>query len=158
RRIRQLKRPGDIAVVSIHWGGNWGYRVSDDQIRFAHMLVDGGADVVHGHSSHHPRPLEVYRGKLVLYGCGDFIDDYEGITGYEEYRDDLRLMYFVAVAPGTGELAGIRMVPMRARRMRLCHATAGDARWLRTVLDRAGADFGSHVVLDQDGALSLERP
>jgi hypothetical protein len=27
----------------------------------------------------------VYRGKLILYGCGDFIDDYEGIGGYEQY-------------------------------------------------------------------------
>ncbi|MDX3228029.1 CapA family protein [Streptomyces sp. ME19-01-6] len=158
RRIRQLKRPGDIAVVSVHWGGNWGYHVSGDQVRFAHALVDGGADVVHGHSSHHPRPLEVYRGKLVLYGCGDFIDDYEGITGYEEYRDDLRLLYFVAVAPDTGELAGIRMVPMRARRMRLCHATLGDSRWLRAVLDRVSSAFGSGVVLDRDGALSLRHP
>ena len=67
----------------------------------------------------------MYRGKLVLYGCGDFIDDYEGITGYEEYRDDLRLLYLVAVAPDTGELAGIRMVPMRARRMRLRFAWWG---------------------------------
>ena len=49
------------------------------QIRFAHRLIDAGVDVVHGHSSHHPRPIEVYRGKLILYGCGDTIDDYEGI-------------------------------------------------------------------------------
>ena len=34
---------------------------------------------MHGHSSHHPRPIEVYRGKLILYGCGDLVDDYEGI-------------------------------------------------------------------------------
>ena len=39
----------------------------------------GGIDVVHGHSSHHPRPIEVYQRRLILYGCGDFIDDYEGI-------------------------------------------------------------------------------
>ncbi|MEU1666461.1 CapA family protein [Streptomyces sparsogenes] len=157
RRLRQLKRPGDLAVVSIHWGGNWGYRVSGDQIRFAHALIDGGVDVVHGHSSHHPRPLEVYRGKLVLYGCGDFIDDYEGITGYEEYRDDLRLLYFVALAPDTGRLAGLRMVPMRARRMRLRYATSGDARWLRAALDRVSAPFGSRVDLARDGALGLRR-
>mgnify|MGYP001558666949 CR=1 FL=1 len=39
-----------------------------------------GIDIVHGHSSHHLRRIEVYRGKLVLYGCGDFLDDYEGIS------------------------------------------------------------------------------
>ena len=54
-----------------------------DQVRFAHRLIDGGVDLVHGHSSHHPRPIEVFRGKLVLYGCGDCINDYEGISGHQ---------------------------------------------------------------------------
>jgi Bacterial capsule synthesis protein PGA_cap len=40
--------------------------VGSDQVRFAHRLIDGGVDVIHGHSSHHPRPIEVYRGKLIL--------------------------------------------------------------------------------------------
>jgi len=34
--------------------------------------------------------------RLILYGCGDFLNDYEGIRGYEEYRGDLALMYFGA--------------------------------------------------------------
>jgi poly-gamma-glutamate synthesis protein (capsule biosynthesis protein) len=37
--------------------------------------------------------MEVYKGKLILYGCGDFLNDYEGIGGYEYYRDGLALMY-----------------------------------------------------------------
>lgn len=32
-----------------------------------------GADIVHGHSSHHMKGCELYRGKLVAYGCGDLI-------------------------------------------------------------------------------------
>jgi poly-gamma-glutamate capsule biosynthesis protein CapA/YwtB (metallophosphatase superfamily) len=118
-RVRQAKRPGDVVVASIHWGSNWGYDVSEAQIRFAHGLIDGGVDVVHGHSSHHPRPVEIYRGELILYGCGDFIDDYEGIAGYETYRDDLRLLYLVSVDPDTGKLVGSRMMPMQARQMRV---------------------------------------
>ena len=70
-RVRGRKRQGDVAVVSIHWGDNWGYEVPDAHVRFAHRLLDGGVDLIHGHSSHHPRPVEIYR--LVLYGCGDFI-------------------------------------------------------------------------------------
>ena len=85
-QVRAARRPGDVAVVSIHWGSNWGYDVDADQVRFARALIDGGADLVHGHSSHHPRPIEVFRGKLILYGCGDFINDYEGITGHRAYR------------------------------------------------------------------------
>jgi poly-gamma-glutamate synthesis protein (capsule biosynthesis protein) len=154
-RVRAAKRPGDVAVVSIHWGGNWGYDVAADQVGFAHRLIDGGVDVVHGHSSHHPRPVEVFRGKLVLYGCGDCIDDYEGITGYEKYRDDLRLLYFASVEPGTGELAALRMAPMQARQMRLHRASEADSQWLRTVLQRASHRFGSRVDLQPDGMLAL---
>ncbi|RLV04295.1 hypothetical protein CTZ27_09960 [Streptomyces griseocarneus] len=154
-RIRERKRPGDIAVVSVHWGSNWGYAVPPDDVRFAHALVDGGADLVHGHSSHHPRPMEVYRGRLVLYGCGDLVDDYEGITGYERYRDDLRLLHLVRVDPGTGRTTDVRMTPLRARRLRLLHATPDDAAWLRAVLDRACRDFGARVAREPDNTLTL---
>ncbi len=156
-RVRQVKRPGDIIIASVHWGSNWGYELPKNQIRFAHSMIDGGVDVVHGHSSHHPRPVEVYHGKLILYGCGDFIDDYEGISGYHAYRDDLRLMYFVAVRPHTNELAATRMVPMQARRMRLWRACDQDSRWLRDVLDRVSRGFGVRVDLEPDGALVLRR-
>ena len=49
-------------------GSNWGYGMEPDQVRFAHQLIHGGVDLIHGHSSHHPRPIEVFRGRLVLYG------------------------------------------------------------------------------------------
>ncbi|WP_031482243.1 CapA family protein [Streptomyces bicolor] len=153
RHIRQVKRAGDIVVVSVHWGSNWGYLVPRGQRRFAHALVDGGADVVHGHSSHHPRPVEVYRKRLILHGCGDFIDDYEGIPGYEAYRDDLRIAYFVTVAADTGALTDLRMTPLLARRMRLEPAPPEDRAWLRDTLDRIS--YGTHLTLDADGALTL---
>lgn len=108
-----------------------------------------------GHSSHHPRPIEAYRGKLILYGCGDCIDDYEGITGYQAYRDDLRLLYFASLDPGTGRLAALRMAPMQARQMRLHHAPAADRQWLTAVLDRISHDFGSRVDLRAGGMLAL---
>lgn len=155
RRIHELARPGDLVVVSIHWGSNWGHEVPQRQVEFAHALVDGGVDVVHGHSSHHPRPIEVYRGRLILYGCGDLVDDYEGITGHERYRDDLRLLYVASVEPGTGALAALRMTPLRARRLRLRYAAREDAAWLRDMFGRTGERFGSEVDLAPDGALTL---
>lgn len=59
--------------------------------------------------------IELYHKRLILYGCGDFINDYEGITGYERYRDDLALMYFVEVNPSNGEVASVRLTPMQVR-------------------------------------------
>jgi poly-gamma-glutamate synthesis protein (capsule biosynthesis protein) len=153
RRVGRVRRPGDVVVVSVHWGSNWGHLVPRDQVRFAHDLVDGGVDVVHGHSSHHPRRIEVYRERLVLYGCGDFIDDYEGISGYEEYRDDLRLVFLAAVEAGTGRLCGLRLVPLRARRMRLEHPDGRDRAWLRATLDAFAV--GAAVVPGPDGTFEV---
>jgi poly-gamma-glutamate synthesis protein (capsule biosynthesis protein) len=157
RQIVQARQPGDLTVVSAHWGGNWGYRVPADQISFAHRLVDGGVHLVHGHSSHHPRPVEVYRGKLILYGCGDLIDDYEGISGHKQYRHDLRLLYLARLNSTSGELVELRMAPLQARQMRLHRASRRDAVWLRTELDKVSRRFGSRIDLGSDGMFSLRR-
>jgi poly-gamma-glutamate capsule biosynthesis protein CapA/YwtB (metallophosphatase superfamily) len=151
-RVLELKGPGDIAVVSIHWGSNWGYGVDSAQIRFAHRLIDAGVDVVHGHSSHHPRPIEVYRGRLIMYGCGDTIDDYEGIGTFEAFRHELRLLYFASV-----ETAGsvLKMVPMRMRRMRLERAPDEDAEWLRATVEEMSERFGTHINNVPDGVLTV---
>ena len=154
-RVRRVRRPSDVVVASIHWGSNWGYGVEADQVRFAHRLVDGGVDVVFGHSSHHPRPVEVHRGKLIFYGCGDLINDYEGIRGHEEYRDDLRLLYLVDVDPVAGDLLALRMAPLQARRLRLHRASTGDANWLRAVLDRISRPRGVRIDLEPGGLLAL---
>jgi poly-gamma-glutamate capsule biosynthesis protein CapA/YwtB (metallophosphatase superfamily) len=155
RRARAAKRPGDVVVVSLHWGSNWGYGVDAEQVRFARRLVAGGVDLVHGHSSHHLRPVEVYGGRLILYGCGDLINDYEGVAGHEEYRVDLRLLYFASLQPGTGTLAALRMAPMQARKLRLHRAAAADAQWLAAALEGASRRFGSRVDPQPDGLLAL---
>lgn len=152
-RALALKGHGDIAVVSVHWGSNWGYDVDSAQIRFAHRLIDAGIDVVHGHSSHHPRPIEVYRGRLILYGCGDTIDDYEGISTFEAFRHELRLLYFASIDSQSGSV--LRMVPMRMRRMRLERAPDRDAEWLRATVAEMSRRFGTRVESAPDGVLTV---
>lgn len=153
--IRRVRRAGDVVVVSIHWGGNWGYAVPEAHVRFAHGLVRAGADLVHGHSSHHVRPVEVFEGRLILYGCGDFLNDYEGISGYEEFRDDLALMYFPALDPSTGRLSDLCLLPMRIRNLRLNRASREEAAWLRDTLNGESRRFGFHVALREDRGFEL---
>ncbi|WP_207782688.1 CapA family protein [Phytoactinopolyspora limicola] len=146
-RIASVKRAGMVVVVSVHWGGNWGYDVPAEQTDFARRMIDAGADVVHGHSSHHPRPVGVYRGRMILYGCGDLINDYEGISGHEEYRDELRLLYLARIEASTGALVRLWMLPMRSRRMRLERAAGADIAWLASKLDEVSADHGAGVAI-----------
>lgn len=154
-RVAAEARAGDIVIVSLHWGGNWGYDVSPSKTRFAHRLLDGDVTLVHGHSSHHPRPIEVYKNKLVLYGCGDFITDYEGIHGHEEYRGGLALMYFPTVHVDSGALIALRMTPMRMRRLQATNATRADAEWVARTVTRASRQFGGRAELVSRGVPEL---
>ncbi|UCD76692.1 MAG: CapA family protein [Phycisphaerales bacterium] len=154
--VEHHARDGDVVVFSIHWGGNWGYRIPGEQIEFARRLIDeAGVDIVHGHSSHHVKGLEVYNDRLILYGSGDFLNDYEGIAGHERYRPDLTLMYFPTVDASTGALTGLRMTPMQIRNFRLHRADRNDAAWLRDVLNRESEAFGARVLLQDDGTLTV---
>ncbi|PZF98148.1 CapA family protein [Micromonospora deserti] len=153
-RIAAVAGPDDLVLVSVHWGGNWGYDVPAEHVDFARRLVDAGVDVVHGHSSHHPRPVEVYRQRLILYGCGDLVDDYEGISGQEAYRPQLRLLWLPALDPD-GRLRALRAAPVRIRRMRLERAAPDEARWLADLLNGFGPPYARGFDLDAGGLVGL---
>jgi poly-gamma-glutamate synthesis protein (capsule biosynthesis protein) len=156
RQVAGHKQPGDIVIASMHWGGNWGYEISQGEQRFARELVDHcGVDVVHGHSSHHPRGIEVYKNKPIIYGCGDLLNDYEGIRGHTEYRPDLALMYF-PVFNGSAHLSGFTLTPMQIKRFRLQRPAADDIDWLAAVLDREGSRLGTRVVRERDARLTVK--
>ncbi|MEP9410683.1 MAG: CapA family protein [Candidatus Brocadia sp.] len=155
--VLKVKQRGDIVIASIHWGDNWGYEIPHEQIQFAHMLIDyAGIDIVHGHSSHHVKGIEVYRERPIIYGCGDFLNDYEGISGYESFRGDLGFMYFAYMEPASGKLVRFHMTPTQIKRFKVNLASAPDAVWLRDVLNREGKRFGTHSVLNRDNTLILK--
>ncbi len=157
RQAESARRPGDLLVASIHWGGNWGYAVPREQRNFAHALIDrAGFHVVHGHSSHHAKGIEVYKGCPILYGCGDFLTDYEGISGYEAFRDDLAVLYLCRFCPSTGRLSALTLVPYQIRNFRLNAISPEDAVWLRDVLARESARFGTGLSLEADATLSVQ--
>lgn len=157
KEIIAFKEPGDIIVFSIHWGGNWGYGISSHQKAFAYELIDeADVDIIYGHSSHHPMGMEVYSDRLIIYGAGDFINDYEGISGHEQYRGDLTLMYFPEIEKETGKLLSLKMVPMQIEKFRLNHAARKDAEWLQERLDRESEKLGSGVRIDGEGVLWLD--
>lgn len=153
--IRSSKEEGDIAIVSLHWGSNWGYEVPVEQRRFAHALIDeAGVDLVWGHSSHHPRPIEVYRGRLILYGVGDFLKDASGASGHEAYRPHLAALYLPRLAPD-GRLSELRLWPLHVHLFRLKRAGVLDCHWLARALSHECRRHGTGLELLADGSLRL---
>jgi poly-gamma-glutamate capsule biosynthesis protein CapA/YwtB (metallophosphatase superfamily) len=136
--IKNYKQRDDLILFSIHWGSNWGYEIPASFRSFAHGLIDiAKVDVIFGHSSHHPRSIEVYKDKPILYGCGDFINDYEGISGYEKYRGDLTLMYFLDFDSETLKFEKMTLVPLQIKKLRLHRASNEDSKWLLQTLNQS---------------------
>jgi len=158
RRIKAARESDrDLVIVSIHWGGNWGYHIPQPHQDFAHRLIDeADVAIVHGHSSHHVKGIEVYKGRLILYGCGDLITDYEGIRGHEDFRGDLGLLYLPQLDPATGALAALTMQPTQMRRLQLCRPSDDDVSWLRDSLDWEGRSFGTTTEITRQGMLRLD--
>ena len=94
-------------------------------------------------------------GKLILYGCGAFLNDCEGTSVYDEFRDDLALMYLSALEHATGRLVDLVLVPMRIRHFRMNHASREDAAWLRDAINRASRGFGVRIELSDTPHLEL---
>ncbi|WP_212524320.1 CapA family protein [Actibacterium sp. MT2.3-13A] len=156
-RVAPLRRPGDLLILSVHWGANWGFDVPFRQREMARALIDrAGVDLVFGHSSHHPKGIELYRGKLIVYGAGDLINDYEGIGGQEGYRPDLGLAYVADLDPATGRLAGLEMLPYRRRAFRLTRAGAEDVDWLAHMLRRDSLPGDAAINRQPSGSLSVD--
>jgi poly-gamma-glutamate synthesis protein (capsule biosynthesis protein) len=133
--VARQRAPGDLVLISIHWGGNWGLDVPPAHRDFAHSLIDlGAADIVHGHSSHHPMPIEVHRGKLILYGCGDLINDYEGIGAHGSLRSDVGCLYFATLALASGQLQQLDIAPFQLKRFRLAQADLSARSWLQQII------------------------
>lgn len=139
--VRRLKERVAIVIVSLHWGGNWGYEPPPEHKLFARSLIDAGADIIFGHSAHVFRGVEIYRGKPIMYSTGDFIDDYavdeierndESFIFCSEIEDGRisRLkLYPTLIDYMQTKLAGPRGAAVAAKMGRLCRQMNKSALW-----------------------------
>lgn len=115
----------------------------------AHFLIDEcEVDIVHGHSSHHVQGVEVYRGGVIIYGCGDFVDDYALSM---EFRNDLSAVWRVIVKEkerGKGlVLDRLEIFPTRVEKFRAMLLDKGDRdhTWVTERIEELSADLGTRV-------------
>ncbi|KAJ5496925.1 Capsule synthesis protein CapA [Penicillium fimorum] len=150
-----------LKVFSVHWGPNYSWEPDGRITSLAHFLIDEcGVDIVHGHSSHHVQGVEVYHGKLVIYGCGDFVDDY---ALNDEYRNDLGALWRVVVKEKGGGGVGLERLeifPTRVERFRavLLDYKDLDHVWVRRRITGLSEEFGTSVsaALGEKGEVVIE--
>ena len=154
------QRAPALKIFSIHWGPNYEWHPADRIRALAHFLIDEcEVDIVHGHSSHHIQGVEKYKGKLIIYGCGDFVDDY---ALNEEFRNDLGAVWRVTVQERGGGLAldRLEIFPTRIDRFRALLLDSGerDHGLVRARVSRLSAEMGTSVngELGEDGQIIFD--
>jgi poly-gamma-glutamate synthesis protein (capsule biosynthesis protein) len=150
RDVERARRSGyHLIVVSLHWGPNMNRAPLPGGAEFARALIDAGAGLVHGHSSHLFQGVELYRGSPILYDTGDFVDDY-AIDPVE--RNDLQFLFRLEFEPGGA--VRIALVPIRIEQCRVQHARPDERAWLFEQMRRLSAELGSEW-LEREGRLLL---
>ncbi|WP_166983084.1 CapA family protein [Paramicrobacterium fandaimingii] len=64
----------DVVVIALHKGyGHTPARIEDYEYDVAHAAIDAGADLVVAHHSHIMRGIEMYKGRAIFHGLGNFV-------------------------------------------------------------------------------------
>jgi poly-gamma-glutamate synthesis protein (capsule biosynthesis protein) len=69
------KAGAQVVIVYPHWGTEYTVGPNNAQVRWAHRMIDAGVDVVIGNHPHWAQAMEVYKGKPIWYGLGNFVFD-----------------------------------------------------------------------------------
>lgn len=150
-KVDFYRQPEDICIISIHWGSNWVYQIPTQHQIFARELIDKvEVNLIHGHSSHHPIGIELYKNIPILYGCGDLMNDYEGINEHQDLRSDLSFMYFLDFDAQSLKLKQLEMVPFQRKNFQLHYASIKDCHWLLNALQKQSGLFNTQFTLEKN--------
>jgi len=112
----------------------------------AHQLIDiCGVDLIHGHSSHHVQGIEIYKNKVIIYGCGDFVDDY---AVDDEYRNDLSFLYRLYLDTETHRWKRLELLPTRIKHFQVNRAIGDDKTWLTKTIRKLSNKYLTNIQID----------
>ncbi|KAI9669676.1 MAG: hypothetical protein M1831_007372 [Alyxoria varia] len=138
-----------LKVFSVHWGPNYSWEPANEIHSLAHWLVDEcGVDIIHGHSSHHVQGVEKYKDSVIIYGCGDFVDDYALVA---DYRNDLSAVWRVSVVEEGVDtkprIEKLEVFPTKIKQFQACRLEQNEAdhEWVRDKIVECSKKFDMGV-------------
>jgi uncharacterized protein YqfA (UPF0365 family) len=103
--IEKIRENVDIIIISLHWGVEDSFEVTEEQKEFAHNLIDDGADIILGHHPHKFQGIEIYEGKPIVYSMGNFIFDQNDPLKQESFIVDMEFI--------NNKLTSLELLPVR---------------------------------------------
>jgi len=105
--IKKLKPLCDILVVAFHKGGDSGssnkLAMYDQQVSYA--AIDAGADLVMGHHAHMLKGIELYKGKAIFHGLGDFVPAYSADDKEQRLAHRFLSTYSSVIIPNDSDMS-----------------------------------------------------
>jgi poly-gamma-glutamate synthesis protein (capsule biosynthesis protein) len=91
--IEKLRRQNaaDYIVVNFHWGTEKAETPDQDQVEFAHEIIDAGADLIIGHHPHVLQGIEKYKAGTIAYSLGNFVFGGNSRDTYDTALFEVRL-------------------------------------------------------------------
>jgi poly-gamma-glutamate synthesis protein (capsule biosynthesis protein) len=132
-------------IFSNHWGPNMVQRPNDLFRRFAHAVIDLGADIYYGHSAHIFQGVEIYRGKPILYDTGDFIDDY---AVDPNLRNDWSFLFKISLEEG--EFRRLELFPVSLYYARVESAAGAERRAIMDRMESLSREMGTAFARHED--------
>jgi poly-gamma-glutamate synthesis protein (capsule biosynthesis protein) len=108
--VAARKRPGNLVIVSFHWGLEGVHEIIDVQRALGRAAIDAGADLVLGTHPHVIQGIETYRGRRIVYSLGNFV-----FGGNVDPKDRDAIIYRASFTLDKGLIApsGEEIVPVR---------------------------------------------
>jgi poly-gamma-glutamate synthesis protein (capsule biosynthesis protein) len=149
--IETWKKRVDFLAVSFHWGISEGgtHTVSLHQKVMAHHAVDAGADLILGHHAHALQPVEIYRGKPICYGLGNFVFALE-----EGFPRETMLFQCRFTRHKVHELSFLPVHTSRENRPEVVSPESAEGQKVVSILEKICPRFGTKPVV-QKGSESV---
>ena len=77
-QIKEAKQKADFVIMILHGGVEHFQYPTKRMVQTYRYFIDAGADAVINHHQHCPCGYEIYNGKPIYYGIGNFCFDWEG--------------------------------------------------------------------------------
>jgi poly-gamma-glutamate synthesis protein (capsule biosynthesis protein) len=147
-QIATLRPLVDIVIISSHWGPNMVQVPSSEFVEFAHAIIDSGADIIHGHSSHIFQGIEIYKNKIIMYDTGDFINDY---AVDPQLRNDQSLFFAITIAKN-GPIS-IALTPVIIKNMQVSIANGTEKEEIMLRIQQLSQQF--NTTISRDGIINI---
>ena len=146
--IAAARAQADWLIASHHWGLH--QEVLEYMREIAHAAIDAGADAVIGHGPHFVLPVEVYKGRPIFYGMGNF--SFHTGHGGRRHGDWVGLFARVVLEERSIQRVALRFVRHNDRNETLLR-TPGEEPAALSDLTVRSAPFGTRITVEADEAV-----